>query len=135
MAEKFLVFVAGSEADGGQLDDYGQAMAVVVGGEHSAHTVEITTEKHNCGAYGSAIVCSCGAKWQSAMYGCWQYNHQRAENGDKELAALNTMEHTPVYPRRTGRAMELIETADSFLRKRATFAQLRRAVEVCQIDS
>ena len=132
--EKFLVFVEGQEADAGQLDDWGEAKAVVVGGIHTGHTVTMYTEKHNCGAYGTEIKCSCGAAWQSAMHGCWQQGHQREKEGDLDLATLTSMEYLPVYPERARQALNLVETADSFLRKRATFTQLRRAVEVCQCD-
>ena len=78
----------GTTADYGALDSYGEATAEVHGGDHDGHTVTITTEKHNCGACGESITCSCGARWQSAMNGCWQWGHQRCERGDAELKAL-----------------------------------------------
>ena len=91
MAEKKLVQFEGLFADAGQLDDWGDAKAVVVGGPHDGHVVTIETEKHNCGAYGESVRCDCGDSWQSAMHGCWQHGHQREEGGDGELAEMMTL--------------------------------------------
>lgn len=78
----------GTYADFGQLDSQGCMTAMVEGGPHGGHTVTIASEKHNCGACGYTISCSCGGFWQSSMNGCWQRSHQREEEGDKSLEAL-----------------------------------------------
>jgi hypothetical protein len=85
-----LIFISGDGdvADAGQFDDSGSAIYRVQGGEHDGHKIVICTEKHNCGAYGESVSCSCGAYWQSAMYGCWQQGHQRQEEGDKSLQTM-----------------------------------------------
>ena len=83
-----LVNWEGSEADYGELDSLGTATATVKDGPHNGHTVTVYTEKHNCGAHGERIECSCGEWWQSAMYGCWQWGHQRQEAGDPTLKVL-----------------------------------------------
>ena len=78
----------GTYADFGQLDDAGKAFADVEGGPHDGHKVTIITEKHNCDACGWRIRCTCGARWQSSMNGCWQQGHQRKEEGDQMLKLL-----------------------------------------------
>ena len=83
-----LVNRQGVEANFGQLDSQGLETATVAGGPHDGHAVKIATEKHNCGACGWTISCSCGAFWQSDMNGCWQWGHQRREEGDDSLRAL-----------------------------------------------
>ena len=83
-----LVNVQGNEADYGELDSQGEYTAIVSGGEHDNHQVKVLTEKHNCGACGQSVECSCGNYWQSAMNGCWQQGHQRQESGDLSLAQL-----------------------------------------------
>jgi hypothetical protein len=86
-----LIFISGENADAGQFDDSGSAVYRVQGGKHDGHQVTISTEKHNCGAYGESVSCSCGGYWQSAMYGCWQQGHQRREEGDKSLREMTTL--------------------------------------------
>ena len=83
-----LIDWQGTYADCKELDSHGTATATVKGGPHDGHTVTIYTEKHNCGACGEGIECSCGERWQSAMHGCWQWGHQRQEEGDLALKAL-----------------------------------------------
>lgn len=91
--EKKLMRISGGLADAGEFDSSGLLVAKVKGGPHNGHTVEIDSDKHNCGAYGEAVTCSCGAYWQSAMHGCWQQGHQREEEGDTELAKMTTLEY------------------------------------------
>jgi hypothetical protein len=85
---KKLIFVSGNVADAGQFDDSGEAHYHVQGGEHDSHEVTIYTEKHNCGAYGESVNCSCGEAWQSSMHGCWQAGHQREEFGNPSLEEM-----------------------------------------------
>lgn len=73
---------------GGELDEEAKARFLICGGEHDDHIVTVLAEKHNCGAFGETVECQCGARWQSAMYGCWQHDHQRAEAGDPRLGQL-----------------------------------------------
>ena len=87
MNEK-LVFVSGTIVDAGKFDDEGVAIYRVEGGLHDGHEITVMSEKHNCGAYGESVKCSCDASWQSAMYGCWQANHQREEGGDELLKEM-----------------------------------------------
>ena len=93
MKKKRLLNRQGRGADLSKLDSRGRWTATVEGGPHDGHTIVVKEEKHNCGAYGTKVECSCGARWQSAMNGCWQAGHQRQEAGDAELAAMMTMEY------------------------------------------
>jgi len=93
--DKKLVWLSGQDADAGQkMDDNGESTWRVEGGPHDGHTVTVRTAKHNCGAYATDIDCSCGAGWSSAMNGCWQWGHQRDEEGDPTLAEMDTMAYT-----------------------------------------
>lgn len=83
-----LIGIQGDEADYSQLDSQGEYTATVEGGDHDGHQVTVFTEKHNCGAYGEIITCSCGEQYQSAMNGCWQQNHQRHEEGSESLRSI-----------------------------------------------
>jgi len=89
MLEKVkLVLIGGNVANDGELDDEGEAVYRVQGGEHNEHVITICTEKHNCGAWGESVDCSCGESWQSSMWGCWQYGHQREETGNPSLKEM-----------------------------------------------
>jgi len=88
-----LIHISGKSADFGKMDDYGKEVFKVSGGQHDGHTVTINTEKHNCGAGGEVVECSCGARWQSAMYGCWQQGHQRKEECDPTLKEMTTLKY------------------------------------------
>jgi len=92
MARIKFELLEGQEADAGILDDSGVESVLIHGGSHDGHTAAVCTEKHNCGGYGTSIKCSCGASWQSAMYGCWQHGHQRGEEGDQELACCQFLD-------------------------------------------
>lgn len=81
-----LEYVNGRIADGGQMDDSSEATFMILDGQHKGHTLVVNTAKHNCGAYGESMLCSCGAHWNNAMNGCWQAGHQRREEGDRRLA-------------------------------------------------
>lgn len=85
------MLLMGRVSDAGAMDDIGVAIYVAIGGLHDGHIVKIDTEKHGCGAYGEHIQCSCGAKWKSAMNGCWQCDHQREETGDLSLKEMTTL--------------------------------------------
>ena len=80
-----IVWLSGEPADAGELDSDGEEMYAVHGGPHDGHTIQVHTEKHNCGAWGAGITCSCRAFYQSSMNGCWQQGHQRKEAGDYTL--------------------------------------------------
>lgn len=80
--------VSGRIADAGKFEDEGIASGIVTKGPHEGHTVMLHTAKYNCGAWSEEIYCSCGGAWCNAMYGCWQYNHQRKEEGDPTLKEL-----------------------------------------------
>lgn len=94
--DKKLIY-SGNSADGSQLDDDGVLTARVVGGPHDGHTVTEYTYKYNCGAYEVNVECSCGERYENAMYGCWQYNHQRSERfvgaHAGELKVMQTLEY------------------------------------------
>ena len=94
--DKKLILVSGTVADGSEFDDSGRATYRVEGGNHDGHTVTIDTAKYNCGVYAVDIICSCGKSWQNGMSGCWQYGHQRRENGDPEIGAMETLEYQTV---------------------------------------
>jgi len=93
MDKKRLVNIEGRSADFGKLDDYGQWTATVVGGPRDSHEVTVMEEKHNCGAHGITVKCSCGVQFQTAMNGCWQQGHQRPKKGDLELEKMLTTEY------------------------------------------
>lgn len=84
-AEQENVRLFGNEADAGQFDDDGTQVFGIAGGQHHGHVVTVRTAKHNCGAYSEMQDCSCGQSWCNSMHGCWQYGHQREEQGSKVI--------------------------------------------------
>jgi len=92
-----LQFVSGDERNmsmggPGQGDASTKTTYLVNGGPHDGHTVTLIEEKHNCGAFGQSVDCSCYISWKSAMNGCCQPEHQREEVGDKELSKVFTLD-------------------------------------------
>jgi hypothetical protein len=80
--------ISGKPADAGQLDSRGKEVVKYIDGPHKGHTATVRTDKYNCGAWSEEITCSCDAKWENAMNGCWQQGHQREEWGDATLSLL-----------------------------------------------
>ncbi len=72
-------------ADASQIDDAVRSTWHIKDGSHKGHTAAVYSAKHNCGAYQIDVECSCGAKYENAINGCWQNGHQRAESGDTAL--------------------------------------------------
>jgi len=131
--DKYLVFVEGSIADAGLLEHYGEAKAVVVGGKHDGHIVEIHTHKHNCGAYGEEIACSCGSEWQNAMNGCWQQQHQRQEEGDSTLADMMTLDYQALHQDTPYVTPVIHSTAKSYVAGQVSFDTVAKAVRTLSL--
>ena len=127
--DKYLVFVDGEVADAGLLEHYGNAKAVVVGGKHDGHIVEIHTHKHNCGAYGEEITCLCGSEWQNAMNGCWQQQHQRQEEGDSTLADMMTLDYQALWHDAPHVMPVIHSTAKLYVAGQASFSLVSRAAK------
>ncbi len=80
-----ITVLSGGFADAGQLTDADHATVRFMSGPHAGHKAEISTAKHDCGAFEESVVCACGAHYQNEMNGCWQRGHQRQERGDATL--------------------------------------------------
>lgn len=79
------VFISGTIANAGQIEDSGDAKIEFITGSHKNHTADYLTTKHNCGSWQEDVTCQCGSEWSNAMNGCWQQGHQREESGDESL--------------------------------------------------
>ncbi|MCS7352456.1 MAG: hypothetical protein RMM10_13305 [Anaerolineae bacterium] len=73
----------GRWADCSELEDRAHLRAVVNGGAHHSHVVEIYSSKYSCGGVEYYAECSCGARWWSELRGCPEHNHR--EGGDRTL--------------------------------------------------
>lgn len=85
---------SGYIADGSEIEDGGKATIKPLEGKHAGHTISISSDKHNCGAYQIDAKCSCGATYHNGMNGCWQNGHQRSEEGDQELSIAFDMAYS-----------------------------------------
>ena len=79
--------ISGEICDFSQLDSYGNANVIIIGGPHHGHNALVTGAKFNCGAGWEHIICSCGAEFESQTSGCWQMGHNWPSytRGDKYL--------------------------------------------------
>lgn len=69
--------------DVGLFDDEAWQDLIVLQGPHMGHIVKVDEYKHNCGAVEINQSCSCGAKYENTMHGCWQMGHQRPGEGEE----------------------------------------------------
>lgn len=69
------------------IEGHADATVLLIGGPHGGHRAEISTSKHNCGAYAVEIRCSCGKTAMNRINGCPL--HQRdSQSDDAELPKL-----------------------------------------------
>jgi hypothetical protein len=86
--------IYGGFADAGELESDGIATIEFIDGEHAGHRGRVRSAKFDCGAYSETISClECKQEiFANAMNGCWQWGHQRDEEGTPVEIDSSTVE-------------------------------------------